>query len=211
VHYADLIFVGGAICAVAGLWSAALRLNNLDEPGGPAQAFERTYTTVGAHVAEFCFFAAHGAWRAASSETARRPHLARALYSCALAALTLLVPLAALDAAGAPSLAEHGIALGLGALAWSYFLESASLPERTQRLCRRVVLRLPLWMWAILLGLSDVTVLLLTAYLPNPGDSTRAGLVGASYVALADLVSMYLGFLLAPRRPYPLSEPFPGT
>src|SRR5262249_40024412 len=149
--YGDLFFIGGTLCVLGALWRAVLALMRRPDP---VTAYEQTYATVGAHVAEFFFWVVWGLVHALTRHERRGDHARRAALSLVLLLVMLLVPLAALAAAGTSTLSSHGWALGIGALTWSYVLEFASVPERASRLADVKLLKARLWIWSVLLALS---------------------------------------------------------
>lgn len=199
----DFFFLGGLLTVIAGLWMAASRLNRRSQP---AVAFERTYATVSAHVVEFLYWTAREVGGVFAPRSTRSSHAVRAAFAIALVAMTILFPVAAIAASDEPELRDHGVALGVGGLLWALVLETSSLPSRTRGLMGTQVLSLPVWQWALLLIASDVALLVGTALYPGLSDTVHVALVGASYVALADIVSAYIGFMLSPFSRYPLSE-----
>jgi hypothetical protein len=201
VRAGDYLFFGGFLAAVAGFWMSGLALAGTPQP---AKAFERTYANVPARVVECAFWVGRHVLGLITASENGWMNVRRALLAGLFGGVTLLIPLAAIAAAETPSLADHGIALGVGGLVWTSFLETASLPHRLPNLADPSPVQTPLWMWAVLLIASDGLLLIASFAHPGLGESARVGLVGAAYVAFADLVSVYIGFVLSPHTPYPL-------
>ena len=62
-------------------------------------------------------------------------------------------------------------------------------------------------MFALLLCIADVAALATTVLLNVTQPDLRAAMIGVSFVAGADLVSTYIGFMLCPWTQYPLADP----
>jgi ABC-type dipeptide/oligopeptide/nickel transport system permease component len=119
----------------------------------------------------------------------------------------LLLPAAAIAAQNTPRISSHGLAVGVGALVWGLVLETATLRDRTARLSGAFLLSTPNWIWALLLCAVDVLALGLAARFDFGSADLDVAMTGVAYVAAADLVSTYIGFMLGSPYSYPLSDP----
>jgi hypothetical protein len=215
MYVTSYFFVGGLCVIGATLCRTASVLYGRKDA---VSTLEHTYATVPAHLAEFSFWAithtraavtrsAHRAGVTPRAASRRRTRALYALLACLLLVVTGLLPAAAIAATKAGSLASHTVVVGIGGLIWTCVLETATLRERITRLAGREILRTPLWMWVLLLVVLDVLLMIACFVVPhlNRGH-LLVGLFGAAYVAMADLVSCYIGFLLSSSHPYLLSR-----
>jgi hypothetical protein len=182
---------------------AALRFYDKPER---EKRFADCYATVNARVIETLAWtilhALRGAWRAP-----RRPRVLRAALGLGIVAITLLIPAGAVCAGGWKGLQAHALAFGFSALVWGCVVEGAMLYERTRaQNGERAAWPVPLWFAAAGLAFLDLCLALvfLSHWLTG---SAYAASAGAGFVALADELSIIIGFGLSLKRPYLLADP----
>lgn len=202
--FGGLLALGGLALVIVGAFLAGAAFTDCS---AKAAAFERTYATVPGHAVEFLYWSSRHLRQASTVSTARRARLFRAFLALFAAIVTLLLPVVAVAASGAPDLSAHGVAAGTGALVWGLLLETVTLRQRTHDLGGAILLRIELWLFAILLCVADVAALVTVAWVHVEQADLRAATFGIAFVAAADLVSTYLGFILCPWARYPLADP----
>jgi hypothetical protein len=134
-------------------------------------------------------------------------HDSLAVGALVIVVTTSGVPVVALIEADKPQLAEHGVALGIGGLLWGCLIEVTGIAERTARMSGKPVFSgSPAdCLWGV--TAFNLGMVLLAAQPFFLGDANvKAALLGAGFVALADLVSIAWCIPLAQRDNRPLGE-----
>ena len=200
----SVLVLGGTSVVIACVFIAG---GAFAERADRSRSFENTYTTVGSHVAEFSYWFCRHVRRSVIGQEQRGSHAVRALGALTAVTATLVLPGLALVSSGSPSLEKQGLAFGIGGLLWGIVLEAAPLRERTYRLVNVYLIRIETWLCALLLCTGDVIVLGVSTFSDLGEPTFDAALAGAAFVAGADLVSTYIGFILCPWTVYPLADP----
>ena len=197
----DLLFLIFLLTLVGGLVQAAWIIH-VQQTGA---RFVERHVTVNARVLEgVIWFAIDArAWAAAPSLRLA----VKAAGALTTSAVVAAVPLAALWAAGAEPVQDHGIAAGIAALAWASVLEAPSMPYHVQGLrSGSVASDRHIVFWIVTLVVLDLVAIALALWQPAwLSARTNSALIGVGFVAFADAVSVALALAFSAVPRYPLA------
>jgi hypothetical protein len=175
---------------------------------GGYERFARRHTSVTARAWEGVFLVVANArrWRTATSTPGLGTNKRRLAVSAAMVATTLTYPYLALRAgdAGGP-LEDDPMAAGIAGLAYTLVLESVTLPDRLASLG---ILSGTATTAVVYLAFGSLVldVVFVSLAFAAPGQpATDAALLGAGFVAAADLVSLGWTLFLAAPAEYPIA------
>lgn len=197
-----LVLCSGFLLTLAGV--GILRVKNNPQA---ASKFERNYASISARIADSGVVATHACFMALKRGD-RKVHLGRGLRALAVLGGCIMLPILALLISNY-KLPFSPWALGSGALLWTCFLEVEGSRHRLKAAFETPLRCLSFPRIAITLAVANIVVIALAVVASN-ASIVDSLLMGASLVAMADLVSTSLALWWAARS-NPLDAPSPDV
>lgn len=169
--------------------------------------FEACYVSVNARVLDSCFWASRHVLKALRDRGSARARMSRTGLALLVGGLTIAVPLTAIAASGDGDVGRHGVYAAVGALLWACLLEGAGIGERLNQQVGSPIVATPLWALVVVFLVFDLVVGFLALSGVFVAGPVRAAAIGAGFVAIADAISIVLGFYLSAWTPYLLADP----